>query len=122
MAAPGCSAASLASVFLILLGFAARQARRSWIRIRDFLDDWGGAPGRPGVPERAGVMKRLANVEGDVQRITAETRPNGGHSLRDRVDRAVTDVAEVKDRVTKLTGRVELFEERRKNRQTGDGG
>jgi hypothetical protein len=32
-------------------------------RISDFLDDWNGQPGRPGVPKRPGVMERLSTME-----------------------------------------------------------
>lgn len=47
--------------------------------IREFLDDWHGEPGRPGVPERLSVMSRLGRIE-------KELHPNGGSSLRDAVD------------------------------------
>lgn len=56
-------------------------------KLRDFLDDWGGEPERPGVPGRLGVMSRL-------DRIEAQLRPNGGSTLRDavtRIEHAIND-------------------------------
>ena len=32
-------------------------------RVDEVVDDWTGTPARPGVPERLGVMARLATVE-----------------------------------------------------------
>ena len=35
-------------------------------KLMDLLDDWNGEKGRPGVPERDGVMTRLAKIEGEL--------------------------------------------------------
>ncbi|MFC8156304.1 hypothetical protein ACFUO0_20010 [Streptomyces cinereoruber] len=61
-----------------------RQFRR---RMTHFFDDWFGVEGRPGVPERPGVMQRLSSLEEKAADIKHEVRPNSGLSLRDAVDR-----------------------------------
>ncbi|MFF9074937.1 hypothetical protein ACF1FX_27070 [Streptomyces sp. NPDC014646] len=77
-----------------LLWRFVRGARRLAAKLDDFVDDWHGVAGRPGVPERPGVMARLARIEqqGDehaahLVRIDHELHPNSGQSLRDAVDR-----------------------------------
>lgn len=74
-------------------------------KVNDFLDDWRGAPARPGISARPGAMERLSNVETSVsnntaqvtlvsrrvQLVEAELKPNGGSSFRDRVERAIPD-------------------------------
>ncbi|MFB6943178.1 hypothetical protein ACFWGL_17210 [Streptomyces sp. NPDC060286] len=77
-----------------LLWRAVRSARRLAARLDDFVDDWTGVAGRPGVPERPGIMARLARIEeqGDehaarLARIEHEVYPNSSRSLRDAVDR-----------------------------------
>ena len=102
----------------ILAGVAwvARQARWFHLRIRHFLDDWAGEPARPGVAGRPGVMESIADLRQQVAEVKAETRPNGGASLRDAVHRIEQDVAAVKGDVGPLAGRVELFEHEREDR------
>jgi len=48
--------------------------------IRNFLDDWKGEDGRPGVNGRPGVMSRLSSIE-------HELHPNSGLSMRDAINR-----------------------------------
>ncbi len=49
-------------------------------KMSNVVDDWAGEPAREGVPARAGVMKRLEQIE-------AELRTNHGSSLRDAINR-----------------------------------
>lgn len=76
------------ATMLTVLGGAAwrawRPARRAWRSLTRMLEDWHGSPERPGVPRRAGVMERLEALE--------ELRPNGGSSVRDRVERIARQV------------------------------
>lgn len=62
-----------------LVGLIVRAALRTLRRLDDFLSDWRGEPRRPGQPRRPGVMERI-------ERIEAQLRPNGGSSMRDRVN------------------------------------
>jgi hypothetical protein len=48
-------------------------------RVVHFLDDWFGEPARPGQEARPGIPDRIAAIE-------HQLRPNGGKTLRDRVD------------------------------------
>lgn len=76
---------------------ATRGFRHAAQRFEEFIDDWRGTAGRPGVAVRPGVMERLDGIEGQTQvipelerrvaRVEHELRPNGGASLRDVVDR-----------------------------------
>jgi hypothetical protein len=92
-----------------------RWGWRTLIRITEFLDDYFGHPERPGVPARPGVMARLQAIEALGLEIRAETQLNGGGSMRDVVQATSHDVAAVKKDVGDLRGRVELFEQQRKN-------
>ncbi len=57
---------AIATVLSTVAGFIA------WLhpkmkKLMDLLDDWNGEEGRPGIPERDGVMTRLAKIEGEIR-------------------------------------------------------
>lgn len=64
---------------------AVRSIRGQWAPVADFLEDWRGTPGRPGVPPRPGVMERIETLEAAARTVQVELTPNGGGSMRDRV-------------------------------------
>jgi hypothetical protein len=70
-----------------VLAVGVRWARARWARVADFLEDWNGERGRPGVPRRPGVMERLDALEATTRTIRAEVTPNGGGSLKDVIGR-----------------------------------
>jgi hypothetical protein len=59
-------------------------------KMGDAVDDWQGEPARPGVPERPGVMTRLATIE-------EQLHPNHGSTLRDAINRVESGVRRVED-------------------------
>jgi hypothetical protein len=60
-------------------------------KMGDAVDDLQGEPARPGVPERPGVMVRLATIE-------EQLYPNHGSTLRDAVDRVAVSVKGLEER------------------------
>ncbi len=61
---------------------------------RNFLDDWNGTEGRPGVEAQPGVMERLSNLENgqsalqdQVREVKRELQPDGGLSVKDKVNK-----------------------------------
>jgi hypothetical protein len=72
---------------------AVQSVSRVVGRTGQFLDDWYGEDARAGVPERPGVMQRLASLEDGLDHVRHEVRPNSGESLRDAVDLANTRLA-----------------------------
>ena len=71
------------TVTLTLAGVGWRKLGRP---LRHFLADWAGEPPRPGYPGRPGVPERLERLEVRVANVEAELSPNGGRSVRDRVE------------------------------------
>lgn len=97
--------ATIVAVAGLLGTFAVWLSRLLWrtlTRTIHFLDDYFGQPGRPG------VMARLDALEGVVQEIRAETKPNGGSSMRDVITRAADVVADIKDEQSRLRTQIEL--------------
>jgi len=75
--------------FLAGLGGAMGLAWTRVIRpIQQIAEDWRGEQARPdaGLPERPGMMLRMARLEG-------EMHPNHGSSLRDAVNRLEANMA-----------------------------
>jgi len=80
--------------FVTLLWQVVRLTGRALRRVDDLLEDWQGAPARPGVPARPGMVERITSIEDRVGRVDerlefveTQLRPNGGSSVRDALDR-----------------------------------
>jgi hypothetical protein len=82
--------------------WCCRWAWRILTRTMRFLDDYFGEPARPGVAARPGVMGRLEAVERTLGEVRAETKPNGGTSMRDVLHRAAENVASLKEDVSDM--------------------
>lgn len=83
-------AAGIIAGGLGLIGLTIKGARHLWRLLRmldEFLDDWRGVEPRPGVPERPGVMARLARIEEQQATVEHELTTNNGSSLKDAVQR-----------------------------------
>lgn len=82
---------------LVKLGGGVFRTSKKW---DDFLEDWHGTPARPGRPAVPGVMQRLVELEDGLRTVSHEMFPNSGLSLRDAVNRAETDLREIRERVS----------------------
>ena len=95
------------AVIVAAAGFAVFVTRILWqlhTRASDFFDDWAGAPSRPGVEARAGVMARLRRLEVIAADIQMETQPNDGTSMRDDIRKNATLLQEVKTEQAAVRG------------------
>ena len=89
--------AAIASVVAVVL--AAKPLHWLWVLLtgtHDFIRDW---------PK---MKADIASLQTEVSEIKAETRPNGGTSMRDVVHRIASDVADVKDEQARLRTQIEL--------------
>ena len=75
-----------------------RWAYRLLIGTHEFLTDW---------PK---MKTDIAGLQKEVAEVKAETRPNGGNSLRDIVHRTADDVTEIKHEQARLRTHIELRE------------
>lgn len=90
---------ALAGVAIVILSVRPlRWAFRLLIGTHEFLVDW---------PK---MKTAIADLQQEVAEIKAETRPNGGNSLRDVVHRTAEDVAEIKHEQAGVRTRLELFD------------
>ncbi len=101
-------AAMFATVWAITRPF--RRASKAW---EQFLEDWNGVPGRPGFPAIPGIPERLQTLESNadrdrttLERIDHEMHPNSGGSMRDAVNKAVSDVDVVRREVEARMGEI----------------
>lgn len=89
--------AAVASGVVVVTGALVACVRTAWRTARKvgrFLDSWFGHDGQEPIPQRIAALEQgMARLDGRVQRIDAEMRPNGGASMRDAVDRVVRVVA-----------------------------
>lgn len=95
-----------ALAFGVIVFAALTVVVRLWKPLRRFghlLDDMAGEPARPGVPARAGLMERVAAVEGATWTIRSEVLPNSGTSLRDEVTRNTEGIKSAHDRIDELS-------------------
>ena len=73
-----------------------RKKTKPWLaKARQFLDDWEGEPARPeaGVPERPGMMRRVANLESGLSEVSKQVTPNHGTSAHDKLAGRIDSVA-----------------------------
>jgi hypothetical protein len=90
--------AALSPIVLAFLGLGAwalRWAIRLLVATHDFLADW---------PK---MKTAVTGLQEEIAAIKAETRPNGGNSMRDVVHRTADDVAVIKDEQARLRVQVE---------------
>lgn len=93
------SAAWVAAIAAVLAALAAAQPLRWMFRLligtHEFLVEW---------PK---MRAAITGLQAEVAEIKAETRPDGGNSLRDVVHRTADDVAGIKDEQARLRAQLE---------------
>ena len=101
---------ALAGVAIVILSAKPlRWAFRLLIGTHEFLVDW---------PK---MKADIAGLQQEIAEIKAETRPNGGHSLRDVVHRTADDVAQIKHEQAGVRTRLELFDVARRTEREEKG-
>jgi len=100
------TAITAVAVALAALGvWGGRWAVRLLIGTHEFLVDW---------PK---MKAAIHGLQEEIAYIKAETRPNGGNSLRDVVHRTAEDVAEIKSEQAAVRVRLEVFDAGRAGRE-----
>jgi hypothetical protein len=100
------AAVSLATV---IAGIMAWLIRGSWRLAREFLsfmEEWKGVPTVHGRPARPGVLDRLSSLESVTGDISLQVHMNGGHSVKDIVNRIESKTVDLQKSVDDLTNRV----------------
>jgi hypothetical protein len=108
--------AALTALIVAICGLMSWGLRHLWRitrRTSHFLDDYFGEPARDGLPARPGVMARLAQHESILEKLFAETQPNGGSSLHDVLSRTERAVDEIRSEQVKMRARMEQLETQR---------
>lgn len=108
---PAWATVAIAGAVAVCTG-GAWLGRRLWRLLSGttrFLDEYFGTEPHAGGPGQPGVAARLAELEKHMRQLLAETRPNGGTSLRDIVNRTATDVMQIKDEQGKQRAQLEAL-------------
>lgn len=95
----------VATAVVLLIGLVVWLVVKVWPFIRKvshFVDDVAGAPARPGVEKKFGLMERVALIEHEV-------KTNHGSSLKDAVRRIETTS---KDTSKKLDEHIKISKEK----------
>lgn len=82
----GSGVVAAVTVLAATAGRMLRTMYRVTKRTDVFLSDWFGRPALDGAPAVAPFPVRMSNVEARLSRVEAQMHPNGGSTLRDRVD------------------------------------
>lgn len=67
------------------LGAIVHFLRRFVKKLDTFFSDWNGTPGRPGVPEKRGVMVRLVAIESEISYTHGSSIKDAVHRIDDNV-------------------------------------
>ena len=95
---------------VVAVALSARPLHWAYCLIQgthDFITDW---------PK---IRTAITDLQKEVADIKAETRPNGGSSMRDVVARTAEDVSDIKHEQAKMHARMEQLESLRAGREKG---